>query len=71
MPVPVIYYIRHGETSWNAAGRLQGTRDTELNDLGRRQAVQSGHVLADLLFATDRKFRICRARSCVRARPWS
>ena len=54
MPVPVIYYIRHGETSWNAEGRLQGTRDTELNDLGRRQAVQSGHVLADLLVRDGR-----------------
>jgi broad specificity phosphatase PhoE len=50
--MPVIYYIRHGETSWNAAGRLQGTQDTPLNELGRRQAVQSGHILADL-FARD------------------
>ena len=49
MPAPVIYYIRHGETSWNADGRLQGTQDIALNDLGRRQAVQSGHILADLL----------------------
>src|SRR5215470_13646643 len=49
MPAPVIYYVRHGETSWNADGRLQGAQDTALNDLGRRQAVQSGHVLADLL----------------------
>ena len=49
MSGPVIYYIRHGETSWNADGRLQGTQDTPLNDLGRRQAVQSGYILADLL----------------------
>ena len=48
MPVPVIYYIRHGETSWNAQGRLQGTRDIALNDLGRRQAVHAGAILADL-----------------------
>ncbi|MGH6755543.1 MAG: histidine phosphatase family protein, partial [Bradyrhizobium sp.] len=27
MPAPVIYYIRHGETSWNALGRLQGVQD--------------------------------------------
>jgi probable phosphoglycerate mutase len=46
--MPVIYYIRHGETSWNAEGRLQGTRDIALNDLGRRQAVHAGGVLADL-----------------------
>jgi len=49
MPAPVIYYIRHGETSWNAAGRLQGAQDTALNDLGRRQAVQAGRILAGLL----------------------
>ena len=49
MTAPVIYYIRHGETTWNADGRLQGAQDTALNELGRRQAVQSGHILADLL----------------------
>lgn len=48
MPAPVIYYIRHGETSWNAQGRLQGTRDIALNDLGRRQAVHAGAILADI-----------------------
>jgi len=54
MAAPVIYYVRHGETSWNAEGRLQGTQDTALNDLGRRQAVQSGRVLADLLLRDGR-----------------
>jgi broad specificity phosphatase PhoE len=54
MPAPVIYYIRHGETSWNADGRLQGAQDTPLNELGRKQAVQSGRILADL-FARDRR----------------
>src|SRR5579859_6064962 len=49
MPAPVIYYIRHGETQWNADGRLQGAQDTALNDLGRRQAEQAGHILGDLL----------------------
>ena len=49
MPAPVIYYIRHGETSWNAEGRLQGTQDVALNDLGRKQAAHAGNVLADLL----------------------
>jgi broad specificity phosphatase PhoE len=49
MPTPTIYYIRHGETSWNAEGRLQGARDIALNDLGRRQAAQAGGILAGLL----------------------
>jgi broad specificity phosphatase PhoE len=52
MPARVIYYIRHGETSWNAEGRLQGAQDIPLNDLGRRQAAHAGHVLAEL-FARD------------------
>ena len=49
MPAPVIYYIRHGETAWNAAGRFQGTQDIPLNDLGRSQAVAAGGILAGLI----------------------
>jgi broad specificity phosphatase PhoE len=49
MPAPKIYYIRHGETAWNAAGRFQGSQDIPLNDLGRTQAVIAGGILADLL----------------------
>ena len=52
MPVPTIYYIRHGETAWNAEGRLQGTQDIPLNDLGRKQAASAGAILAGL-FARD------------------
>src|SRR5438270_9725200 len=54
MPAPVIYYIRHGETSWNAEGRLQGAQDIPLNDLGRRQAAHAGNILAELLKRDDR-----------------
>ncbi len=56
MPAPTIYYIRHGETEWNATGRLQGTQDIPLNELGRKQAAHAGNVLAGL-FARDGRGR--------------
>jgi broad specificity phosphatase PhoE len=49
---PILYYLRHGETDWNAEGRLQGQRDIALNALGRRQATSCGEILRDL-FARD------------------
>jgi broad specificity phosphatase PhoE len=50
--MPTIYYIRHGETDWNAEGKLQGQQDIPLNDLGRKQAAGAGGILAGL-FARD------------------
>lgn len=47
MDVTRIVAIRHGETSWNALGRLQGHTDIELNAHGRWQAQQMAQVLAD------------------------
>ncbi|HHN73564.1 MAG TPA: histidine phosphatase family protein [Thermopetrobacter sp.] len=38
MSAPLCYFIRHGETDWNARRRVQGHADTALNDRGRAQA---------------------------------
>jgi probable phosphoglycerate mutase len=43
-----LYLIRHGETDWNAAGRLQGGQDIDLNDTGRAQAAVVARVLRRL-----------------------
>jgi len=42
-----IFILRHGQTEYNAAGRLQGHCNSPLTDLGRAQAGAYGKVLAN------------------------
>lgn len=46
MGVPAVLLIRHGQSTWNAAGRWQGHGDPPLSPLGRRQAFSLAQTLA-------------------------
>ena len=35
-----VYLVRHGETEWNVARRIQGQSDSPLTAMGVRQAQQ-------------------------------
>lgn len=41
-----VYMVRHGETDWNRAHRMQGWSDIPLNERGREQAAFAAKALA-------------------------
>ncbi|WP_085507059.1 histidine phosphatase family protein [Thalassobacillus devorans] len=41
-----VCFVRHGETDWNAEGKLQGHTATSLNETGIRQSRQCAEQLA-------------------------
>ena len=43
---PELLIMRHGQTVWNRAGIMQGSRDSELTGLGRSQARELNGLLA-------------------------
>ena len=55
MASPLLYYVRHGETDWNVAGRLQGRRDVALNARGHAQAFRCGEILRDVFARSGRE----------------
>ena len=42
---PEVLVLRHGQTEWNAAGRLQGHLDSPLTEKGLRQARRQHELL--------------------------
>ncbi|OAJ74935.1 phosphoglycerate mutase [Brevibacillus sp. SKDU10] len=47
----IVYLIRHGETDWNHIQKIQGHTDTDLNELGYKQAEKLANRLASEGFA--------------------
>lgn len=69
-----LYFVRHGQTDWNAQGRLQGQTDIPINATGRAQARRNGETLAGLV-KSPKKFdfvasplkRPCETMEIIRA----
>jgi probable phosphoglycerate mutase len=47
--MPLIYFLRHGQTDYNAARRLQGELEIPINATGRAQAQRCGGLLNELI----------------------
>jgi broad specificity phosphatase PhoE len=71
---PLCYFVRHGQTGWNAELRLQGQTDTDITDFGRGQAKRNGRLLRELVedpaefdFVASPLRRTCETMEIVRA----
>lgn len=75
MDVTRVLAIRHGETAWNADGRIQGHRDIALNERGREQARALATALADEtiggVYASDLQRAIETAHAFAKPAGWA
>lgn len=62
-----IYLMRHGETEWNRAKRMQGQVDCPLNDSGRRQAAEARKRFLQQDIRFDRVYSSVLCRACETA----
>ena len=58
--------IRHGQTDWNLADKLQGSSDIPLNDTGRGQALEAARLLAGAEWSAIVSSPLGRARETAR-----
>jgi probable phosphoglycerate mutase len=57
-----LLFVRHGETSYNASGRIQGRLDIPLNARGLEQAAAVGAALAGVPIGELYSSSLSRAR---------
>ncbi len=47
------YFVRHGQTVWNAENKICGATDIELTELGHKQAIETGHAIVEQGITAD------------------
>ena len=62
-----LYLVRHGESTYNAEGRIQGQSDAPLSERGRWQAEEIGRRLALVSFEACYASDLSRAADTARA----
>ena len=62
LPLIGFWFLRHGETDWNARGLSQGAVDVPLNANGEAQAVRAAELLADAGIVSIVSSPLARAR---------
>jgi broad specificity phosphatase PhoE len=65
-PVTKLSLVRHGQTDWNLAKRIQGGTDIPLNDTGRAEAANAGLRLRDRTWNTIVTSPLSRAAETAR-----
>ncbi|MCQ2517119.1 MAG: histidine phosphatase family protein [Saccharofermentans sp.] len=48
-----IYFVRHGQTFWNAENKICGATDIALTNLGHEQALETGKAILDAGIKAD------------------
>lgn len=64
----IFYFVRHGETDWNVAKKIQGTTDVPLNENGLRQANELADKLVSGDYQIERAYTSPQIRAQVTAR---
>lgn len=59
MNYPEVFILRHGQTEWNLAGRMQGRLDSPLTEKGQAQARDQGLILQALGLEPDQLSCYC------------
>lgn len=72
--LPELYLMRHGQTRWNAIGRLQGALDSPLTPLGINQAQRQATLLngiGGICLSSPQGRAVQTAAIAFRGRAWT